>query len=206
MRRFAWILLAGLWGCSNTVTVTVPPKVDLKRYGTLGLVDFASNYDAATGSKATREFLAHIHSAQPGTPLLELGSREALLAGVGGRQLDPDTLRRIGEKHKVDAIFVGDVAYSEKSDYTGDLTRLEGSMRTAVRGDVSAKLLDARSGATVWSSSAWARRETNRINVSVTQGVSGKSRSADPHDEMIPSFIWHLTGDFRATTQEVRKD
>ena len=47
MRRYArftlLLSLAMLWGCSNTVLVSVPPRMDLKGYGTLGIVEFASN-------------------------------------------------------------------------------------------------------------------------------------------------------------------
>jgi hypothetical protein len=210
MRKFAGfaLLLTLLLGCSRTVLVPVPPRVDLKRYGTLGLVEFTSNYDASVNGRATREFQAHVHSAQPGTPLLELGSRESVLAAVGGAQLDPDTLRRLGQKYGVDAIFVGEIVYSEpKTDYVvTDIARVEGSARTAVRGDVSVKLVETRSGASIWSSSAWARREVSRVNVSIDRGVSGKMRGADPHEEMIPTFIWHLTSDFRATTVSQRAD
>jgi len=82
------LLLALVLGCSHTVVVPVPPRMDLKSVGTLGLVEFASNADAALSSRATREFEAQIHAAQPGTRLVDLGSREALLAAVGSRQLD----------------------------------------------------------------------------------------------------------------------
>jgi len=201
--RFTLLLsLAMLWGCSSsrTVLVPVPPRMDLKSYGTLGMVEFASNADSAINARATREFQAHIHAAQPGTRILELGSREAVLAAVDGRQLDTDALRRIGEKHGVDAIFLGDIAYSEpKTEVTvTDVTKLEGRMRTEVRGDISIRLVETRTGASVWSSSAWAKRQVNRVNVSATQGVSGTMRNADPREEMVPTLVNHLTQDFRA--------
>ena len=99
---FALLLsLATLLGCSHTVVVPVPPRMELKSYGTLGLVEFASNSNPAINAQTTREFQAHIHAAQPGTRILELGTREAVLAAVGGRPLDADALRKIGEKYSV---------------------------------------------------------------------------------------------------------
>ena len=194
--------LAMLWGCSHTVVVPVPPRMDLKGYGTLGVVEFTSNSDAAINARATREFQSHIHSAQPGTRLLELGSRDALLAAVGGRQLDADALRKVGAKYGVDAVFVGEIAYSEPTtDVTvTDVTKLEGRMRTEVRGDISSRLLETRTGASVWSSSAWAKRQVGRLNVSAEQGVSGSMRNADPREEMVPALIFHLTQDFRPSS------
>ena len=208
MRRpavFALLLsLAMLWGCSSsrTVLVNVPPRMDLKSYGMLGIVEFASNANSAINARATREFLSHVHSAQPGTRIVELGSREAALAAVGARQLDADALRRIGEKYGVEAIVLGEIAYSEpRTDVKiTDLSKLEGGVRTEVRGDISAKLVETRTGASVWSSSAWARRQVGRVNVSADQGVSGTLRNSDPREEMLPALVSHLTQDLRPTS------
>ena len=204
-RWFALFLLAVLWGCSSTrtVVVEVPPRLDLRGYGTLGVIEFASSHDAATGARATREFQAHIHAAQPGTRLLELGSREALLASAGVKQLDAEALRRIGAKAGVDAIFVGDLVYSDPKTQirVGDLSRLDGGARTEVRGDLSVRLVETRSGASIWSSSSWARRETSNISVSLDQGVRGTVRDEDPRSEMVPALVRHATDDFRPTTQ-----
>jgi hypothetical protein len=192
-----------LWGCSsNTVLVSVPPRMPLQNYGTLGLVQFDSNSHPGINAQTTREFEAHVHSAQPGTRIVELGSREQLLASVGGRQLDPLTLRRIGEKYGVDAIFVGSLTYSEpRTDVKiTDPTRLEGGVRVDVRGDINGKLVETRTGASVWSSSAWARRSLSKVTVSADTGVSGAVRGGNPREEMVPTLVYHLTEDFRPST------
>jgi hypothetical protein len=210
MRNYARITLllwlVVLWGCSSTVLVPVPPRMDLKGYGTLGLVEFASNSDPAINAHATRQFQEHIQAAQPGTPFLDLGSRETVLAAVGGRQLDVETLKKIGEKYGVAAIFLGDITYSEpKTDVNvNDLTKLEGGVRTEVRGDISSRLVETRTGASVWSSSAWAKRQIGRLSVSAEQGVSGGMSNSNPRDEMVPTLIYHLTQDFRPTSVRQR--
>jgi hypothetical protein len=200
----ALALLLGIWGCSSTrtVLVDVPPRLDLKSYGTLGVIDFASNYDAATNTRATREFVTQIHGAQPGTRVLELGPREALLASVGVKQLDAEAMRRIGVKSNVDAIFVADIVYSDpKTDIRiNDLSKLDGNLRTEVRGDLSVRLVEAKSGASVWSGSSWARRQVNRVSVSASQGISGSTSDADPRNEMVPSLVQYATEDFRPST------
>jgi len=90
---FALVLsVATLLGCSSTVLVQVPPRMELRSYGTLGIVEFASSAGPALGARATREFQAHIHAAQPGTGIVELGTREALLAAVGSRELDAEAV------------------------------------------------------------------------------------------------------------------
>jgi hypothetical protein len=175
--------------------------MDLKGYGTLGIVEFASNSDPAINSRATREFQAQIHAAQPGTRLVELGSREALF-GAGGRPPDVEMLRKIGAKYGVDAIFLGDITYSDPITNVkiGDLSKLEGGMHTEVRGDMSARLVETRTGASVWSSSSWARRQVNRVSISSQQGISGSTGNANPQAEMLPALIVNLTHDFRPTS------
>ena len=215
MRKFSgFVLLSALVaivGCSSskTVLVSVPPRVQLQEYGTLGLVAFDSNAHPSVTARVTREFESSVHAAQPGTRIVDLGSRSDLLASVGARQFDPQALRRIGEKYGIDAIFVGNLRYSEpkKADVSlADISKLEGSVRVEVRGDIDSKLLETRSGASVWSSSAWARRPVGQLNVSADQGVSGGLRSANPREEMVPTLVLHLTEDFRARTVRQRVD
>ena len=198
--------LAMLWGCSSTVLVSVPPRMDLKSYGTLGIVEFGSNSDGAINVHATRQFQQQIQAAQPGTRFIELGNREAVLAAVGGRQLDADALRKIGEKYGVAAIFLGDIAYSEPTTDVKltDLTKLDGGMRTEVRGDISSRLVETRTGASVWSNSAWARRQIGRLRVSAEQGVSGAVSKSNPRDEMVPALVYQLTHDFRPSSVRQR--
>jgi len=196
------VALAILAGCTRTQLVSVPPRIDLSRYGTLGVVEFASNAGAAVNAKATREFQQHIHAAQPGTPLLELGSRETVLAAVGARELDAAALKKIGAKYGVDAVFLGEIVYSDPQTKVQirDLTRLEGSAKTTLRGDMSARLLEARSGASVWSSGSWATRTIGGVSVSAERGVSGGVRQGDPRELMVPAMLNHLTEDFRPGT------
>jgi hypothetical protein len=207
MRKFLGLMLPllslVLWGCSHTVVVPVPPRVDLHSYGTLGLVEFASNSNPAISAQTTREFESRVQSAQPGTRIVDLGNRDALLASVGSRQFDQSTLRKIGAKYGVDAIFVGNLTYSEpKTDFklVTDPSKLEGGVRVEVRGDIDFKLIETQSGASVWSSSAWERRSLGRINLSAEQGVSGSMRGGNPREEMVTALVYNLTEDFRPST------
>ena len=191
-----------LWGCSSTVLVPVPPRMDLHSYGTLGIIEFASNADPAINTRATRQFQEQVQAGQPGTRFVELGNREALLAAAGSKQLDVNTLKQIGQNYGVDAIFLGDIAYSEpKTDIRiSDVTKLDGGVRTDVRGDISSRLVETRTGASVWSSSAWATRRVGSLSVSAEQGVSGGMSNSNPREDMVPDLIRHLTQDFRPTS------
>lgn len=198
----ALLTLALLCGCSGSVLVPVPARMDLKGYGTLGIIEFNSNSGSALNAQATRRFQEQIQAAQPGTPFIELGPRETLLAAVGSGRLDADAYRKIGAKYGVAAVFVGEIAYSElKTDIrVNDLARLEGGVRAEMRGDISSRLVDARSGASVWASSAWAKRQVGRLNVSTEHGVSAAMTKSDPREEMVPALVYQLTHDFRPGT------
>jgi hypothetical protein len=184
------------------VLVTVPPRVDLKGYGTLGVVDFTSSSSGAAGTRATQQLQEQVQAAQPGTRFIELGSREAVLAAVGRNQLDADAAKRIGKRYGVDAVFLGEIAYSDpKTEMrVNDLTKLDAALRTEVKGDISARLVETASGASVWSNSGWVRRQLGRVNVS-EQGISGSMTKADPREEMVPALVYQLTHDFRPTTE-----
>jgi len=173
--------------------------MDLKNYGTLGIVEFASNSGPAINGYATQQFQEHVQGAYPGTPILELGSREAVLGAIGATQFDADAMTKIGKKYGVSAVFLGDIVYSEpKTDVRlTDISKLEGGVRTEVRGDMSTKLMETRSGASVWSSSAWAKRQIGGVSVSTKHGVSAMLGDSNPRKEMVPALIFHLTEDFR---------
>lgn len=205
------VLAAATWSCSHThtVAVSVPPRVDLKPYGTLGIVDFSANAERALATQATRQFQEQVQEAQPGTRFLELGNRDAVLAGIGARDFDADSLRRIGEKYRVTAVVVGEVVYSEpRTDIkVADITRLEGGMRSELRADISGRILETATGASVWTRSAWSKRQLGSLNVSAERGVSGNLSKSNPREEMVPSLVYQLTHDFRPTTvRETRPD
>ncbi|HEY1290368.1 MAG TPA: hypothetical protein VGF58_18710 [Burkholderiales bacterium] len=205
MRSFLAPILAAVFlasGCSHTVLVTVPPRVDLKGYGTLGVVDFTSTSGGAGGARATQQLQEQIQAAQPGTRFIGLGSREAVLAAVGRNQLDADAAKRIGKRYGVDALFLGEIAYSDaKTDIrVNDLTKLDAGLRTEVLGDISARLVETTSGASVWSNSGWVRRQVGRVNVS-EQGISASMTKSDPREEMVPALVYQITHDFRPTTE-----
>jgi hypothetical protein len=196
------VLAAVLCGCSHTVLVPVPPRVDLKPYGTIGIIDFSSNGERSTSVHATRQFQEQVQEAQPGTRFLELGGRDVVLAGVGAKEFDPDSLRRIGEKYRVNAVFLGDVVYSEpKTDIkVSDIYKLEGGVRSELRGDISSRLFETSSGASVWTRSAWAKRQLGTLTVSAERGVSGGLSKANPREDMVPSLVYQVTHDFRSST------
>jgi len=188
-------------GCSTPQPkVRIPPRIDLSRLGTLGLVEFASPGAEQTGATATREFLAALQSAQPGTPVLELGDERHVLAELGRPTLDADAVRAIAEKYRVDAVIVGKfdsqrvspkVAFDPSSVFASASAELEGAL--------DARILDTRTGATVWSTTARARAEIAGVQIT-DRGISnlGASPPDDARDRLVTRLVHKATADFWA--------
>jgi hypothetical protein len=60
--------------------------------------------------------------------------------------------------------------------------------------------VEARTGASVWSSSAWAKRQIGRVSVSAERGVRAEASHSNPREEMIPALVYQLTHDFRPSS------
>lgn len=207
-RRFAVAgLLALLASCaSKTVLVEVPPQVDMGVYPITGIVEFAANADEAIAQRATRRFQESVQHAQPGTRFIELGTREQVLAAVGARELDAQAVRKIGQKYGVAALFLGEITYSDpKIEVIGfDPAKLQGAVKAELKGDMSSRLMETNSGASVWSSSSWAKRQLGSVRVSADVSVNARMSQSNPRDEMVPDMVYHLTHDFRPTSRRQR--
>lgn len=198
------VVLAGLAaGCSHEPprqAVLDPPRVDLSRFGTLGLVEFQSGAFDGFGASVSREFLAALQAAQPGTPVLELGDERHVLGEVGAHGFDPDAVRAIGAKYHVDTLVVGALDAQRVSPNVSIDSAVRWLSASAVlEGSLHVRILEAKSGATLWSNLARSREEVARMNVSGA-GVSGIG--ATPPDEarqrIAERLVQRCTDDFWA--------
>ncbi len=189
-RNVVWglLLLVLSLGCASKPKVLIPPRVDLASFGNLALIEFSATGGERLGLIASREFLAAMQSAQPGTPVLELSDQGAL---------DPRTVRAIGEKYGVDAIVVGALeAHKVKPNVSFDSAVRWVTASAELEGVLSARILDTRTGATLWSSGARAKREIAHLDVS-NGNVAGTSPD-DARQELVEVLVGSATADFWA--------
>lgn len=182
-------------GCAKP-KVWAPPRIDLERYGTLGLIEFRSNQ--GYGSVATQRFLTAVHAAQAGVPVLELGPLPHVLRSVGHDSLGADAARAIGEKYRVDVLVVGDLETEDPRPNFSIRSLTEAKASAEILGSLNARILDAGSGATIWSDAARGKRTVAHLNVSV--GNRPNFGAADPEGEQAKLVAWlvdNVTGDFR---------
>ncbi|MFG0284914.1 MAG: hypothetical protein ACF8R7_10875 [Phycisphaerales bacterium JB039] len=172
------VACACLLGCSGKrVLVLVPPDVDLSRYGAVGVVEFSGD-DPALRASATERFREAVLEAQPGVRLVDVDA-EAL--GAVGR-LDPEVVRSLAARFGVDAVFVGAVDISEvkpRVDLSSSLLKVRASAEA--HGELSARLLETGSGATVWSRSG--RDKTSVAHLRARSDGSGQFGISDPGEK-----------------------
>lgn len=207
------VVLSIASGCSSgtrTVRVAVPPRVDLRTYPVVGMVNFSSNEKGKLDKMSTQRFLNAVQAAQPGCRVVELGTERDVLASVEGRSWDRDTIRAVKEKHDVDVIILGRVNLEKaKPDvqFSSFVKRL--SVSQDVNAELSARLIETDTGATVWSDSA--RCTTNLGNASINNRGGGHFNAADPDEaygEMIDGLVYQVTEAFRVhyVTREVPRN
>jgi hypothetical protein len=187
-------LLALALGCASRPerpAEYVPPRLDLARYQTLGVVEFASVGKAPLGSAATEEFVTAVHAAQPGTPVLALGAARGALT--------PEAVRALAKREGVDALFVGEIAESKsKPRVSIEPTFASGAVSSERKAKLSVRLLDGATGAAVWSAMS-----ERTIPVVAANGAFGELPNVrtTPADEaraiLVHDLVDDVTFDFR---------
>jgi len=200
MRRiFAFYLAAALLlalaGCAKP-KVWVPPRMDLQKYGTLGLIEFDSS--SGYGSMATKQFVASLHAAQPGIPVLELGPLHRVLDSVGHESLGPDAVRAIGERYGVDVVTTGDLGLQQPRPNFSIQSLTQANASAEIQGTLDTRFMDARSGATIWSDRADGKRTL--AHLSLAGGQRPQFGAVDPDGEnakLVGWLVGRVTNDFR---------
>ena len=192
--HLAGILIIAVLGCAKP-RVWVAPRIDLHEYGTLGMIEFHS--PLGYGPLATQQFVATLHSAQGSVPVLELGLLGDALRSVGHRAMDPDAVRAIGEKYRVDVVVVGDLEIDQPRPNFSIQSFTEANASAEILGTLHVRFLDARSGATIWSDQARGKRTVAHLNM--IAGQRPRFGAVDPegeHAQLVAWLVGRVTADF----------
>jgi hypothetical protein len=201
--RLAMILipLLALAGCGGkTVTETVSPRVDLKMFPVIGLLEFAGT-PADLGPDSTQKFMSRIQASQPGLRILELGTMAQALEAVGHAELTPEAIKAIGKRFGVEAVFTGTVSFSElRPDIKFAPTLTSLSAQAKIDGKMGARLWDTANGATIWTNSSWGTWQVAGVSLS-SLGASGVTikTPAEQRDMILMELIRALDHDFWPT-------
>jgi hypothetical protein len=183
--------------CAST-RVLMPPPVDLHAFGRIGMMEFTSAIGTDINARASRQFMAAIHSAQPGVPVLEIGDRQKSLAAVGHSVLDADAVRALGKTHQVDTILVGDLDAQRVRPGVSLGVGFESlSAGADLQGALTVRMYDTRSGATLWTESV--NGSAPLASVAVAKGDLAGLGVTDPRaaeDHLVELLVGRATQDF----------
>ena len=199
---FTFVLAATvtiLLGCSHTEKVRVPPRVELKNYRTIAVIEFSTNAEDSLKPYVTQNFIENIQSAQPGTRILELGDADQLLRSLGQNKLNLETIQSIGRKYGVDALILGHLEVSEIKPkinlYTAAKTL---NAKAYIEAALRTRILETDSGATFWTRATSAKTHVAKIYVTDRGALSfGVSDPREKYGKLVPHLVYDNTSDFR---------
>jgi hypothetical protein len=196
----AGVLLTALIPACGT-RVLVPPRIDLRAHEVLGIFDFESNARGELAGLATRKFLENAREEQGMVRVLELGSEAEVLRALGADRLDRDVIRKIGEKYQVNTLLTGTLTISDvRPSLVLDPGASFGSLSADVDAELTARMVETATGASLWGNSAALTQNVAQISV-----FGGKNFSFDAKDpekaygKLINALVHDVTRDFRST-------
>ena len=194
------LALLMLFGCSHTEKVRVPPKVNLKAYRTIGVIDFSITADSDLREYITQNYIQTVQSAQPGVRILELGTKEHVLTTVSRKKLDLAAIKSIGSTYKVDALISGHFSASEPTPNVRLSSTWESLEAGAVvEASLLSKLWETASGVTLWSNSTVRRESIATLRADTVGNIEfGASDPREAYGTLVPELVFANTSDFRS--------
>jgi hypothetical protein len=181
VRAIAILPLFVLWGCASNPParrVWVGPRIDLKPYEIIGMVEFTSTSRGELAGLATRRFAEAARRDQDMIRMVEVGSQRTALASVGRDQWNPESCRAIGRKQGVRTMFRGTLTIGHVKPMV-EVSALFRSGRVSAQVDATleVEMIESETGASIWSRSASASRTVGQVSV-----FGGKDYAFDATD------------------------
>ena len=193
-------------GCSHREKVTIPPRMDLRSYESVGLINFSSDARGDLGQNATQRYIQTLQAAQPGVRILELGQKTQVLKKVKQSRLDPEAVRAIGRAYRVDVLLFGQLTVSEpKPNFRLSSTWESMQASADIDATLLTKIWETDSGVTLWTRSSKRTENVAGLQANTDGNITiGATDPEDAYSRLVPNLVYDNTRDFRAT-YEYRK-
>lgn len=182
--------------------VLVPPRLDLKQYGRVGLVLFT--IEKAKGELdqvATMRFSENLLAAQPGVEVLELGSGDSVGRRLGERDLGAVTAQALGAARRVPVVFIGHLKMSNVTP-TGGISGLSlPHLEATVSAELTVALYSTESGGTLWRASGVASRKIGGLAIVGGEPYFSAKNPNKAYEGLVYDLVDYVTRDLRATWQ-----
>ena len=194
------ICLPIFFACSHTQKILVPPRIDLKTYKAIGVIDFSSAAKSDLCEYVTQNYIQTVQSAQPGVRFLELGSKEHVLAHVSRKELDLEAIKSIGGAYHVDALIFGQFSATDPKPHVR-LSSTWQSMQAGavVEASLITKIWETDSGVILWTNSTARKKKVAGLYANTNGNIKfGASDPEEAYGHLVPELVYANTADFRS--------
>jgi hypothetical protein len=200
------VLLAGCASNPPARRVWVGPRVDLKPYETIGMVEFASASKGKLAALVTRRFEEAARRDQEMLRMVDVGTRQQALAAAGKDQWDPEACRAIGRKQGIKSMFEGTLTISKVHPNVALTSFFKSGQVTAdVNAVLEVRMIETETGASIWSRSASTTRTLGQV--SVFGGKDFAFDAADPeaaYGDLVNDLVSQVAQDLQGGWHLVR--
>jgi len=195
-----------LYACSHTEKVLIPPRVDLKTYKAIGVINFSATAKSDLEEYVTQKYIQTVQSAQPGVRFLELGSKQQVLTRISHKELDLDAIKTIGDAYKVDALVFGRFTATDPKPNV-QLSSSWQSLKAGalVEASLITKIWETDSGVVLWTNSTARKKKVAGLYADTNGNIKfGASDPEEAYGHLVPEMVYANTSDFRSR-YETRK-
>jgi hypothetical protein len=209
VRPVAVLSLALLAACASNPParrVWVGPRIDLKQYEILGMMEFSSNSKGKLASLATRRFEEAARRDQNMVRMVELGTQQQALASANQGDWNAESCKVIAKQHNASTLFRGSLTLRNVHPAVQLNSFLRsGTVNAEVEATLDVEMIEAQTGASIWSKSSQATRSLGQV--SVFGGKEYSFDAADPqaaYGELVDSLVNDVARDFQGSWQTQR--
>jgi len=201
MQRLFAVCGAFLLSACGAHYAQVPARLQLEPYGRVALVTFTT--DRAGGDSlealATRHFAEALLASQSHVELVELGLADSTVRRFAPAG-DPVALAQaLGRDRDVSAVFLGRLTMSNVKPRGVVASVRDLRVGAEVSGQLTVSLVNARTGGTVWRSSAAASQNVGRVSLSDAHPSVAVRNPDDANREIVRELVAGVTRDLRPT-------
>ncbi len=205
VRSVAVLSLLLLAGCASNPParrVWVGPRIDLKPLEIIGMVDFTSTSKGSVAALATRRFAEAARRDQEMVRMIDVGPEPTALASVGKSQWSREACRDLARAHGVKTLVRGTLTLSgvRPNVQVSALWR-SGQVAGTVDATLEVEMIEAETGASIWSRSASATRSVGQVSV---YGKSVDFNAEDPeaaYGDLVDSLVSRVAADLQGSWQ-----
>ena len=178
----------------------VPARLQLEPYGRIALVTFSAERPAdSLDALATRHFAEALLASQSNVELLELGPADSTVRRLAAAGDGAALAQALGRDRDVAAVFLGHLTMSSVKPRGVVASVHDVRVGAEVTGQLSVSLVSARTGGTVWRSSAMASQNVGHVSLSDAHPSVAVRDPDDASREVVRELVAGVTRDLRPT-------